>query len=533
MLAFDRVEPGAYDHTMTTTKPRSRALIAIRLSRVTDATTSPERQLAACEELCAARGYTVVGVAQDLDVSGGKTSPFDRPQLGKWLKRPQDFDVIIFMRVDRIVRRLFDLADLIRWSRQHGVTLVSATESHFDLSTEFGDIIALLVAKVAELELQAISERNASAFRYNFSKGKYRGGMPPWGYRPERDDNGDWRLVQDPVQVAVIHEVIDRVLLGEPLRAIAHDLTSRGVFTPRDRFAELQGRPTRQYAWHSGPLKRALTSQTLLGRAITRDVAVLDDAGRPIVRSEPIITRDVFDRLATELAGRENRKEPTKRSSGLLLRILYCGECGRAAYRLKGGKGRKPRYRCASSQYRESCGNRSIQLEWAEDELERRILEHLGPVERRRRVWDPGSDVSDELGEVNAELADLAESLGTPGFRRGTPQRETLDRRIEALSVRQAELSQVTPKPAGWVYEGTGVTVQEWWEDATTEERNVWLRQLGMRVVYRSHTEGTRTVVDEFRIDGDLTLDLDAEHALGPVWDVVQMMLSELPSDQS
>ena len=135
--------------------------------------------------------------------------------------------------------------------------------------------------------------------------------------------------------------------------------------------------------------------------------------------------------------------------------------------------------------------------------------------------------MSDELSEVNAELADLAESLGTPAFRRGTPQRERLDRRIEALSARQAELSQVTPKPAGWVYEGTGVTVSEWWADATTEERNVWLRQLGMRVVWRSHSEGKYTVVDEFRVDGDLTLDLDGEHALGPVWDVVQMMLSE------
>lgn len=533
MFVFDRIEPGAYDHTMTTKNRRPRALIAVRLSRVTDATTSPERQVTACKELCAARGYDVVGIAEDLDVSAGKTTPFDRPQLGRCLKRPGEFDVIVFFRVDRVVRRLFDLADLIRWARTHSVLLVSATESHFDLSSEFGDVIALLIAKVAELELQAISERNASAFKHNFSKGKYRGGPPPWGYMPARDEDGDWRLVQDPVQVAVIHEVIDRVLTGEPLRAIAHDLTGRGVLTPRDRFAQLQGRPTREYAWHSGPLKRALTSQTLLGRAITRDVAVLDDAGRPIVRSEPIISRDVFDRLGVELAGRENRKEPTVRSSGLLLRVLYCGECGRAAYRLKGGTGRKPRYRCASAQYKDQCSNRSIQLEWAEQELERRILEHLGPVERRRRVWDPGSDVSDELSEVNAELGDLAESLGTPGFRRGTPQRERLDRRIEALSARQAELSQVTPKPAGWVYEGTGVTVREWWDDATTEERNVWLRQLGMRVVWRSHSEGKYTVVDEFRVDGDLTLDLDGEHALGPVWDVVQMMLSELPPDES
>jgi site-specific DNA recombinase len=48
-----------------------RVLIVVRLSRVTDATTSPERQLEACRELCEQRGYEVAGVAEDLDVSQG------------------------------------------------------------------------------------------------------------------------------------------------------------------------------------------------------------------------------------------------------------------------------------------------------------------------------------------------------------------------------------------------------------------------------------------------------------------------------
>jgi site-specific DNA recombinase len=523
-----------------------RALIVVRLSRVTDATTSPERQIAACHELCRQRGYEVVGTAQDLDVSAGKTTPFDRPQLGRWLVDPTRYDAIVFFRVDRIVRRLFDLADLIRWSRQHAVTLVSATESHFDLSTDFGDIIALLVAKVAEMELEAISERNASAFRHNFSRGKYRGGIPPWGYLPERNGDGEWRLVQDPLQVNVIHEVVERVLAGEPLRAIAHDLTTRHVLTPKDRFAQARGRDVAGYEWHSGPLKRALTSPTLLGRVVTREAlldaqgrpqrddkgkkifgpetVVVSDDGSPVVRAEPILTRDVFDRLGVELSGRENRKEPTKRSSGLLLRIIYCGVCGRPAYRLKGGAGRKARYRCASAQYAEPCENRTIPLDWAEAELERRILANLGPFERHTRVWFSGNDHTDELSDVNETLADLTDQLGTGMFKRGTPQRAKLDRRIAALSGRQAELSSTPSEPAGWRYEPTGELFSDWWEAQDTEARNVWLRQMNFRVVWKSHTEGSRTLVDEFRLDGDLTMDLDADALFGPMVDLVKAM---------
>lgn len=514
-------------------KTPKRALIVIRLSRVTDATTSPERQRQACEDLCEERGYDVVGVVEDLDVSG-RMNPFDREKLGPWLRdRHDEFDIIVVYRMDRLVRRLLDLAEVIRWGQEHHVAIVSATEAFLDLTSDFGDIIALLVAKVAEMELEAISARNASASTHNIRRGRWRGGVPPWGYLPEKDDAGDWRLVQDPVQVAVVREVVKRVLAGEPLRAIAHDLTRRRVLTPKDRFSQARKRKVMGYAWHSGPLKRGLTSRTLLGQIVTRDpvldkdgkptrdarghrvlgpeFVVTGDDGKPIVRAKPILTRAVFDRVGKELASRENRKEPTVRSSGLLLRIIHCGVCDSPAYRLKGGEGRKPRYRCGSAQYAKQCDNRTVPLEWADEQVERNILDRLGSMERMTRIWFSGSDTSGERAEVDELLSDLTDQLGTGQFRRGTPQRERLDARIAALTERQEALASTPIEPAGWRYEGTGETVAQWWSQATTEERNVWLRSAGMRVTWRSHTEGGRTTVDDFSIGiGDPDLDSDA-----------------------
>lgn len=505
-----------------------RALIVVRLSRVTDATTSPERQLEACRELCAQRGYEVVGVAEDLDVSAGLTSPFERPQLGDWLtNRLGEFDVLVFYRMDRVVRRLLDLADLIRWCQEHSVAIVSATEQFLDLTTQFGDIIALLVAKVAEMELAAISDRNTSAARYNLRAGKYRGGVPPWGYLPEQTDEG-WRYVQDPEQVVTIREVVERVLEGEPLRAIAHDLTGRKVPTPKDRFAQSRNREVKGYEWHSGPLKRSLTSPTLLGNVVTREAQVdaqgrvkRDARGRkvfgpetvlrgndgsPVVRSEPILTREVFERLGVELANRENRKEPTKRSSGLLLQIIYCGVCGRPAYRLKGGAGRNPRYRCASAQAKEPCGNKSIPLAFADDAVERAILGMLSKSERMERVWDSGSDHSAELAEVNERLTDLTSLIGTGPFRAGTPQREALDQQIAGLALRQDELSAQAIKPAGWTWQPTGEKFGDWWARQDTEARNIWLRSMGIRLEFFCSTgDNGRAVVDQVNLHlGDL-----------------------------
>lgn len=467
-----------------------KALIVIRLSRLTDVTSSPERQMADCQELCTKRGYDVVGVVEDLDVSAGKTSPWQRDALKGWIGTGPDdpgqsgeFDVIVFQRADRIVRRLFDLADLIRWSRKHGVTLVSATESHFDLSTEFGDIIALLVAKVAEMELAAISQRNASAFRHNIKEGKWRGGTPPWGYVPT-NETGEWRLQKAPDQAKIITEVVERVLAGEPLRAIAHDLTERGIPTPRDQFARSQGREIKGYSWSSTSLKRSLTSKTMLGHAVSKGETVRNDDTSPVVRSEPILKREVFDRLCVEIASRDNRKEPTKRSTALLLQILFCGLCGKPMYRLKGGQGRKPRYRCASAQYKKTCGNTSVQLEYADDAVQGLIMGLLGNAERLERVWDSGSDHSAELADINAALVDLTGLLSTGAYKPGTPQRVALNKQIETLAARQAALSAEEVKPAGWVWQPTGEKFSDWWERQDITSQNMWLGSMGVRLKF-------------------------------------------------
>lgn len=494
-----------------------RALVVIRLSRVTDATTSPERQREACLELCKRREYEVVGTAEDLDVPAGKTTPFDRPKLGDWLtNRHNEFDVLVVFRMDRIVHRLLDLADLIRWCQTNSVALVSATEAFLDLTAPFGDVVALLVAKVAEMELTAISERNKSAAQHNIREGKYRGGPPPWGYMTEKLE-GDWRFVQDGEQVKVINEVVRRVLDGEPLRQVAAGLTDRAFLTPRDRVNQLKGRKIKGYSWHSAKLREMLTSKSLLGHAVTANGSIRDDDGSPVIRATPILEREVFEQVQVELAGRENRKEPTKRSTSLLLRVIYCGLCGKPAYKLKGGKGRQNRYRCASAQYKATCGNGTVTTADADESLTESILDLLGDSERQERVWDTGSDHSAELAELDAVLADLTSLLGTSVYRAGTPQRAQLDSQIAGYAARHDELSKLSVRPAGWTWQPTGETFSDWWEQQDIQARNVWLREMEIRLTFDNSTAATvwhTDLGDLKRFEQQLKFGKSARHAV-------------------
>lgn len=495
-----------------------RALVVVRLSRLTDESTSPERQREACEQLCESRGWTVVGVAEDLDVSAGTTSPFQRPTLSQWIGengtdpgRAGEFDVLVFYRVDRLVRRVRHLGQMLAWSERYHVNMVSATESHFDLSTPIGRVIAQLVASFAEMELEAISDRIASAYQHNRQLGKWTGGAQlPWGYLPRETEDG-WRLFPDAEAVPVIHEVAERVLAGEPLRAVSHDLTERKVPTAKDRMNAHQGRELKGYKWTSSGLKRSMTSPTMLGYATKRDPLldahgnIIRDSrerkqygpeeilrgrdGSPVQRAEPILAREVFDRVGVELADRENRKEPTKRTSALLLRVIYCDVCGRPAYQLKGGQGRSARYRCASAQYKSTCGNGTVMKATLDDLVESAVLDLLGSSERMSRVWEAGEDHAAELADLDVTLTDLAGQIGLGVYRAGTPQRAVLDARIAELSHRRDELAAVTTRPAGWAWKPTGETFADWWERQSVQEKNVYLRSMGASVRFDKRDE--------------------------------------------
>lgn len=512
-----------------------RALIVLRLSRVTEESTSIERQRQVCETLCAERGYEVVGYAEDPDVSAGKTSPFERPSLGQWLRQPERFDVLVFYRLDRIVRSARHLNDLIAWGTDYSVDLVSATEAEFDTATPTGRLMVTMTATFAEMELEAIRERTRSSWHHLADQGRYTGGIPPFGYEPYQDPGtGEWVLRPEKEAAELIRQITERVLAGEGLSRIADELTKNKVLSPRDRNHVANGREPRGAGWSTSSLKRCLRNPALMGYSIHRErltdrhgkpvkkggryvygdpVIRRNPDGSPIRRSDPILPEQLFNRLQAELDRREvNKQQVNKNSDSLLIRVLYCAICGKPMYRLKGGPGRTPRYRCASAQDRTTgrCRNGTVVLSEVDDFVEKSVMEIFAVAQRLERTWDPGEDNAEELEQINLALTDLTGQLGTGVFRAGTPQREALDRRIQELAERQEQLSRSVTRTASWVWRPTGERFGEWWSQLSIPERNQYLREMGVRAFVDSDGKkyGLEVVLGELdRMAEQLELD--------------------------
>lgn len=95
-----------------------------------------------------------------------------------------------------------------------------------------------------------------------------------------------------------------------------------------------------------------------------------------------------------------------------------------------------------------------------------------------------GSDHAAELVELEETLSDLTDQLGVGAFRKGTPQRQRLDARIEELSLRHSQLVAQATKPAGWVWVPTDEPFGDWWKSQTVEQLNVWLRSMEVRTTW-------------------------------------------------
>ncbi|MFH9735080.1 recombinase family protein [Streptomyces sp. NPDC017260] len=476
-----------------------RGLSVLRLSVLTDETTSPERQRGANEDAARALGIDLADrEAVDLGVSASKTTPFERPELGSWLERPDDWDALVCWRFDRLVRSMADVFALAEWAKAHRKMIVFAEGPGGRLVLDFRNpldpithLLVMVFAFAAEMEAQAIRERvNGAQAAMRTMELRWRGARPPYGYMPKELESGGWTLVQDPKAVKVIERIMRDLFSGKTASAVSTDLNTEGVPSPRDHWSIRQGRKTggktgatkgknvsrEKFSWRPAMLSRLMRSHALLGWKTHDGNPVRDSNGAPVMSTtEPILTREEYDAIGALLDSRKTKQTPRKDSKALLLGIIFCTSCGGRVY----ADLQKGTYKCGYSSRGQQCERPvNVRIGWAENRVESKFLAAVGGLHVTEVKEIAGYDPAPEIA---ATLAEFEEHQKQEGRQRSSAAREAWQRRADGLDARLAELeSREKVEPTREVVV-TNRTYADVWATADVTARREMLTEAGAR----------------------------------------------------
>ncbi|MGW2981700.1 recombinase family protein [Streptomyces humidus] len=465
-----------------------RALLSIRLSVLTDETTSPIRQELDLRKLALERGRRVVGVASDLNVSATKVPPWKRKELGDWLNnRAPEFDEILFWKLDRFVRRLTDLSTMIEWCLKYGKNLLSKHDS-IDLTTTAGKIMVTIIGGIAEIEAANTSTRIRSLWDYARTQTDWVVGKPTYGYETTENESGRVVLAINKEAYRALHWCRRAALRPKPAsaRRMSRVLIRAGICGP---------------GLTTSTLLRRLRNPGLMGYrveenkvgGVRRSKIVLGNDGKPIRVADPIFTEEEFESLQAAL-DRRGKNQPTRTPGGAtrFLGVLLCDDCGgNMLVQKTTHKSRSYEYlRCGlcKSGGHGAPNPHHIYSKFVED-----VLKVLGDDPVMVREYHQGAEARKEQKRLEESISYYMTGLEPEGrFTKTRFTREQAEKTMDDL-IKQLEAIDPESTKDRWVAVHNGKSFRERWEEGGMEAMGADLLRVGVKCrIKRTKVKGVR-----------------------------------------
>jgi DNA invertase Pin-like site-specific DNA recombinase len=210
-----------------------RAVGYIRVSTDMQATEglSLEAQQAAIERFCAAQGFKLVRLCQDV-ISGAKDQ---RPGLQEALGCLQrNADVLVVLKFDRLSRSIRHFCEIYERYFESGEKELIAIRESIRLDSALGRALISILLVFAQMEREATGERTRESIRHIRSRGYFFGKVPYDRRTVPAPDNPRYRiLIEDPAEQAVLARLNAWAAEGLGISEMAARLNTDGVLPPQ------------------------------------------------------------------------------------------------------------------------------------------------------------------------------------------------------------------------------------------------------------------------------------------------------------
>lgn len=381
---------------------------------------SIESQIETMKQEAERRGKPVYDIYNDA-ASGG--SQANRPEFQRMLKesqrKPPPFDMILTWSISRFGRNTMESYIATEKLRERGISIFYFKEPFNDQDPVGNMVIQILrsVAEFSRLEYVKDVERSKTHLAKN---GFSTGGPPPFGLRRlEVIENGKRhvRWAPNPETAPIARKIFQMYADGHGYKAICKWLNTQGVSTIRGN------------KWQAASFSRMLRNEIYIGNVVYNKEVKRSACGsggsleqRPEdewVRCdgvvEPIVPREVFDRVQLKLLGNNVSDSMTRNSQYLLSGLTKCNVCGNAYL------GRTPKKKCGDkvyiySQYvcsgkerfNDKRDNVNLKRDWFDGLVVNRLLGRiLTEANIMERIRNEAAEIEQAVAERNERLEEL------------------------------------------------------------------------------------------------------------------------------
>lgn len=272
-------------------------------------------------------GWQYYKTYSDAAISGGT---MERPALKQMLDDMAHglVNTVIVYKVDRLSRSILDFHNMMKYFEKYGVNFVSITQS-FDTSTSMGKLTLNMLLSFAQFEREVSSERVRDKIRASKAKGLWMGGAPRLGY-----DLVNKKLVVNPTEAAQIRHLFEKYLELQSVNDLTEYAQQNGIYGKRWETNKRKirgGNPIAKMSMH-----RILRDKVYIGQIENKKEGTFAKG-----EHEPIISRELFNRVQIALANNSNNKSHSTRAPNILTGKLFNHNGTKFINQMTSGKGKR------------------------------------------------------------------------------------------------------------------------------------------------------------------------------------------------
>jgi DNA invertase Pin-like site-specific DNA recombinase len=301
-----------------------------------------------------------------------------------------------------------------------GVRYIAITDNYDSANGQSGGIMVSLKNMFNEAYALDISRKIKATVRMNIRKGKFIGSSAPYGYLKSPDDCH--RLILDDYAASIVRVMFEMAANGQSHQTILAWLNDNRIMPPRRYFNSIGLASDKETGaltewWSLRAVRDTLQNKVYCGVMIQGRSKMISGVHTKLPESEwtvtenaheAIVSYELYEAVQKAWGRKAPAKEPYYKSpntENIFARKLFCGQCGYAVLRKRGGE-KHYRYLCKVAKYytQDACGGFKI-VESALKEIVLEMILRYEPFLEQALLPEANTPDTSASGRLKNELA--------------------------------------------------------------------------------------------------------------------------------